>query len=502
MNSFPLLTILAVLPLVGAVVVAFLRGVSAKFIGLGFAITSAIVAVLAVIFSHNGNLAVQTPWIPTVGAYYALDIDGMASILVLLSVILVPAVMIAEWHVGDQQDARWSTGTFFSLALALEGFALFVFLAADALLFYVAFEATLIPMYFLIAGWGGARRIRAAVKFLLFSLAGGLIMLLGIAGLYAVTASQGRASFLFADLASADFSGAAGTWLFVSFFAAFAIKAPMAGLHSWLPDTTQQARPGASTLLVGILDKIGTFGMIKFCLFVFPEASQWAAPVILVWAIVSMLYGAFMALGATDLLRFVAYTSVSHFGFMVFGIFALTTQSITGAVFYMLAHGLSAAALFLVIGAMQKRRGSAAVDAFGGVQKVAPYLAGFFMMAGLSTLALPGMASFVGEFLAMAGAWQRHPIHTMVIALGMVMAAVYMLTKYQRTMTGPVTDQVAEHVHTDLNSFEKLAVAPLLVLLLVFGFFPKPILDLANSTATNAMSAAGLQDPTPQEGDR
>lgn len=502
MNSIPLLTILALLPLVGALVVSLVRGALGKIIGLGFALTTAILGVVAVVLSQSTSLAETQPWIRAIGAHYALDMDGMGSILVLLTVILVPAVMIAEWKVGDEEGARWSTNTFFALTLALQGLALFVFLSADALLFYIAFEATLIPMYFLIGGWGGPKRGRAAVKFLLYSLLGGLVMLVGIAGLYAVSAAEGNPTFLLADLADVNFSGAVGNWLFVAFFFAFAVKAPLAGLHTWLPDAAEQARPGASTLLVGILDKIGTFGMIKICLMVFPEASRWAAPVILIWAVASMIYGALMALGSRDLLRFVSYTSISHFGFMVFGVFAMTTQSLTGSMFYMLAHGLSSAALFLVIGTMIRRRGTAAVNAYGGVQKLTPVLAGFLLVAGLSTLSLPGFASFIGEFVVMAGSFGRYPIHTAVIVLGMVLAAVYVLTMYQRTATGPATEQVENTFTHDLSLRERAAVAPLILLLLVFGFFPKPILEMADATATRAMSAVGMQDPTPQEGDR
>ena len=223
---------------------------------------------------------------------------------------------------------------------------------------------------------------------------------------------------------------------------------------------------------MGILDKIGTFGMIKICLALFPEASQWATPVILVWAIVSVIYGAIMAFGAKDLLRLVSYTSISHFGFMVFGIFALTSQSLSGSIFFMLNHGLSTAAMFLVVGFMIRRRGSADIDAFGGVQKVAPVLAGVLLVSGLTALALPGMGSFVSEFLVMAGSWQKYPVHTAFITLGMVLSAVYVLRMYLRTMTGPVTDQVTEHVTTDLTFREKAVVAPLLLLLIVFGFFP------------------------------
>ena len=435
----PLLTILALVPLLGALVLFVVKGPAGRLIGYGVALTTA---------------------------------------------ILVPVVLLAEWHVGDAPEARWGTSTFFALALMMQSFALFVFMASDILLFYVAFEATLIPTYFLIGGFGGPRRGAAAMKFLLYSLAGGLVMLVAVAGVYAVT-----------DM---------GRWLFLGFFIAFAVKAPMAGLHTWLPDTAEQATPGTSTLLVGVLDKIGTFGMLKICLTAFPEATQWATPVILVWAIVSVLYGAFMAFGATDLLRLVSYTSISHFGFMVFGIFALTTPSISGSIFYMLNHGLSTAALFLVVGFMIRRRGSQDIDAFGGVQKVAPVLTGVLLMSGLSALALPGMGSFVSEFLVMAGAWQRYPIHTAVITLGMVLAAVYVLRMYKTTMTGPVTDQVATHVTHDLSIREKAVVAPLLILLIVFGFVPRPVLAMADETATQTMAVVGVEDPAPQvkEGNR
>jgi NADH-quinone oxidoreductase subunit M len=295
-----------------------------------------------------------------------------------------------------------------------------------------------------------------------------------------------------------------GRWLFVGFFFAFAVKAPMAGLHTWLPDAAEQSTPGTSTLLVGILDKIGTFGMIKICLMVFPEASAWATPFILVWAIVSVLYGALMALNARDLLRLVSYTSISHFGFMVFGIFALTTQSLSGSILYMLNHGLSTAAMFLVVGFMIRRRGSADIDAFGGVQKVAPVLAGVLLTSGLTALALPGMGSFVSEFLVMAGAWGRYPVHTAIITLGTVLAAAYVMRMYLRTMTGPVTEQVSTHVTTDLTSREKAVIAPLLILLIVFGFFPKPVQAVADQAAIQVMSIVGAVDPAPQvqEGNR
>ena len=481
-NSIPLLSILALLPLAGSLVLACMRGAAARVTGLGFALATTAAGVFVFVLGRGMPLVEEVPWIRMIGAFYALELEPMSAIMVLLTVILTPLVLIAEWRVGEAEGSRWPTRTFFALALALEGLSLLVFM---------------IPMYFMISGFGGPERAAAAVKFLLFSLAGGLVMLVGVAGLYAVSTAAGEPSLLIRDLAALDLGSDLGRWLFAAFFFAFAVKAPMAGLHTWLPDTAEQATSGSSTMLVGILDKIGTFGMIKICLVIFPEASRWATPLILVWAIVSMIYGALMALASPDLLRFVSYTSVSHFGFMVFGIFALTTQSLAGSVFYMLNHGFSTAALFLVVGFLVRRRGTAAIEAYGGVQKTAPVLAGFLLMSGLSALALPGMSSFVSEFLVMAGSWQRYPVHTAVLTIGMVLAASYVLTVYKRTMTGPVRDDVSRHVSSDLSLRERLAVVPLLVLLILFGFFPKPLLQVADEAARNVMQTVGATDPAP-----
>ncbi|MCG6567280.1 NADH-quinone oxidoreductase subunit M [Tessaracoccus sp. ZS01] len=497
--AFPLLTVLGLVPIVGAIVLFFVKGHVGKLVGYGFAVTTLVLGVLAfILHTQDAVLAEDVSWISAIGARYALDLDGMGAILVLMTVLIVPVVLLAEWHTGDEPTSRWGGSTFFALALLLQGFALFVFMASDILLFYVAFEATLIPTYFLIGGYGGPRRSAAAVKFLIYSLAGGLVMLVAVAGVYAVTAAAGSPSFLIGDLVGLDIDTSMGRWLFAGFFFAFAVKAPLAGLHTWLPDSAEQATPGTSTLLVGILDKIGTFGMIKICLQAFPEASQWATPVILIWAIVSMFYGALMAFGAKDLLRLVSYTSISHFGLMVFGIFALTSQSMSGSIYYMLNHGLSTAALFLVVGFMIRRRGSADIDAYGGVQKVAPVLSGVLLLAGLSALSLPGFGNFVAEFLVLAGSWQRYPIHIAFLVLAMVLAAVYVLRMYKTTMTGPVTEQVASHVTTDLTLREKAVVAPLIALLLLFGFFPKPVLAVADDAAQGTMATVGVTDPAPQ----
>lgn len=494
-----LLTILALLPIVGALLVALLKGDAAKLVGMGVALTTLIFGVVLVAMSLSGGVApISVPWIQPIGAHFALAMSNMDAILVLLTVILMPVVMLAEWKIGEKPESRGTTGGFFALALLMQGLALLVFLAADLLLFYIAFEATLIPIYFMIGRFGGEGRKRAAIKFLIYSLAGGLVLLVGVVGLFAVGSREGQNSLLLNDLAGLDLNNTIGHLLFVCVFFAFAVKAPLVGVHTWLPDAAESSSPGTSTLLVGILDKIGTFGLIKIGLVVFPESMKWAAPVVVVWAVVSMIYGALMAIQEKHLLRLVSYTSISHFGFMVFGIFALTQQSLTGSIFYMLNHGFSTAALFLMVGFMIHRRGSAHIDAFGGVQKVAPVLAGFLLLSGLSALALPGMASFVSEFMVMAGSFQRHPVHTAVIALGMVLAAVYVLRMYKTTMTGPVTEQVTEHVSEDLNLREKAAVFPLIVLLLVLGFFPKPALDPIDDASEGFLSVAGVENPTPK----
>ncbi|MGB3954710.1 MAG: NADH-quinone oxidoreductase subunit M [Brooklawnia sp.] len=502
MDNVPMLTILGLLPLIGALLAFVVRGRAGRALAMAVALLTLALG-LTVFFGTPGwDVSETVSWIPQIGAWYALSVDGMGKAMVLLTVILVPIVLLAEWRIDEvrifsHELPRWSSNVFGAFVLMLEGFALFVFMSADVLLFYLFFEATLIPMFFLIQGWGGPRRGRAALKFLLYSLAGGLIMLFAVVGVYAATSRAGQPSFLIADVANTQIGGSLEQYLFVGFFIAFAVKAPMVPVHSWLPDAAEQATPGATTLLVGVLDKIGTFGMIRLCLQMFPNASAWATPLVIVLAAVSVIYGALMAISSRNLLRLVAYTSVSHFGFMVLGIFAFTSASLTGSIFYMLAHGFSSAAMFLVVGFLLYRRGSAEIAAFGGVEKVAPVLAGVFLVSGLATLGLPGTANFVGEFTIMTGAWPTQPVAVAVAVVGTVLAAVYVLWAYQRVFTGQTTPQVVEHVTTDVDVRERLVVAPLIALLLVFGFVPQPMIDVVSSTAAATMTHVGMSDPQP-----
>lgn len=501
--TFPWLTLLGLLPLIGAFVLAMpVRG-AARVIGLAFSLaTLAVAVVVTVLYVGGTDLSVRQPWITAFGAYWALGLDGMGLVMVLLTAVLTPIVLFAEW--GVQGQGRWNAQGYFAMVLALQGTALFTFLAGDVLLFYVFFEATLIPMYFLIGGFGGEQRRAAALKFLMFNLVGGFILLASVIGLFATSASLGGTpSYLLSDLAALQLPTELGRWLMVGFLIAFIIKAPMVPLHTWLPFAAEQATPGSSTLMVGILDKIGTFAMIKFCIGLFPEASAWVAPAMIVLALLSIIYGAVAAIASTNLLRLVSYTSVSHFGFMVLGIYVFTTQSINGSIFFMVNHGFSTAALFLAVGFMIKRRGSADISDFGGVEKVTPVLAGGVLLAALSAISLPGMSTFVSEFLVIAGTWSRMPGVAAVAALGIVLAATYGLLMYQRTMTGPVTDATAKHFTRDLDGRERAVLVPVIGVILLFGFLPAPIMNMVEPTAKAAMQRMQVADPVaPAKGEK
>jgi NADH-quinone oxidoreductase subunit M len=517
--AIPWLTILALLPAVGAVVLIFAGVRAAKQVALVASLLTFVFAlVVASRFTIGGGMQLveQVAWIKPLGAYYALGLNGLGLTLVLLVVIITPVVIIASWRdfdsAGTGPDSveepiptgtatiapKYDARVFFALVLAVQSCALYLFLATDVFLFYVFFEVILVPMYFLIGGFGpGPRRAYAAAKFLIFGLLGGFVMLASVIGLYVQSAKVGPPSYLLSTLSQIDFATGTGRWLFVGFMFAFAIKAPLVPVHTWLPDAAEESTPGSATMMVGVMDKIGTFGMIRFCLGLFPEASQWATPVVLILATISILYGAILAIGSRDIMRFIAYTSISHFGFIVLGIFAFTSQSLTGSTLYMLNHGMSTAALFVMAGYLIKRRGSRDINAYGGVDRVAPVLAGLLLFAGLSTLSLPGLSSFVSEFMVLAGTFGRHPAYAVVSTLAIVLAALYILIMYQRTMTGPVAPEVQERV-TELNGRERLAMAPLVLLIFVLGVFPKPLLSIIEPATQATLQHVGVTDPQPR----
>jgi len=371
-----------------------------------------------------------------------------------------------------------------------------VFAATDVFLFYVFFEAMLIPMYFMIGSFGVGQRQYAAVKFLLYSLLGGLLMLVAVIALYVQSIHNGHGgTFLFTSLEHLALSPTASKWLFLGFFVGFAIKAPLWPFHTWLPDAAASAQPGAAVLLVGVLDKVGTFGMIRYCLDLFPSAAHYFTPLVIVLAVVGVLYGAVVAIGQRDLKRLIAYTSVSHMGLMVLGIFVMTTQGQSGSVLYMVNHGFATGALFLIAGFMIVRRRSQNIADYGGVQKVAPVLAGLFLIAGLAGLSLPGLNTFVSEFLVLVGTFTKYEAAAILATIGIILAAIYILWMYQRTMTGPVRDEVASM--PDLKARELWAVGPLIALIVVLGVYPQPVLKIINPAVNHTLVQVHSKDPAP-----
>ncbi|MGA8112917.1 MAG: NADH-quinone oxidoreductase subunit M [Actinocatenispora sp.] len=500
MSNFPFLSVLTVAPAVGALVVAMLpRGNArlAKVVALVWSLAVlALTAVMCVAFQANGarfQFRESYPWIAQWGVRFTFQVDGIALVMLGLTAVLTPVVIAASWN--DAERSKRSVSTYFALLLALETTMIGVFAAADVFLFYVFFEVMLVPMYFLIGSYGGARRQYAAVKFFLYSLFGGLLMLAAVIGLWVV----GGHTFDWNTLAHADISTGTARWLFLGFFLAFAIKAPFFPFHTWLPDAGGAAPAGAAALLVGVLDKVGTYGILRFCLSIFPEASRFFAPLALTLALVGILYGALLAVGQNDLKRLVAYTSIAHFGFIGVGIFAFTTQAGTGAVLYMVNHGLSTGALFLIVGMLVQRRGSANVRDFGGAAKVVPLLAGCFFIAGLASLALPGTSPFVSEFLVLVGTFTVNKVVAILATLGVILAAGYILWMYQRTMQGTVNVEMSkmDSFKHDLTGREKWVVAPLILLILVLGVYPKPVIDVINPAVTATMHDIGKTDPVP-----
>ena len=501
MNS---LNTMMLLPILGSLLIAVIpteQTLRIKQAALGTTLLVAITGVLTWFNFDSSNTAFQfvqsAEWIPSFGINYAVGVDGLSLVLILMSVLLTPVVVLAGWN--ESEGGRWSAKVFYILILVLETMMIGVFAATDVFLFYVIFEAMLIPVYFLIGGYGSGERAAAAVKFLLYSLFGGLLMLASIIGLYVISGNNGGHTFDITKLSEMHnyMNPMTQNLLFLGFFIAFAIKAPLWPLHTWLPDAAGSATPGTSVLLLGVLDKVGTFGMIRFCLTLFPDASKTFTPLIITLAVISILYGAFLAIGAKDIKRLIAYTSISHFGFITMGIFAMTTQGHSGATLYMFNHGFSTAALFIVAGWMASRRGSSTISDFGGLQRVTPIMAWSFFIAGMSSLALPGLSSFVSEFLVLVGTFTRYPVAAILATFGIVLAALYILIPVQKALHGPVTP--GNENLSDLNLREKIAIAPVIAVIVALGFYPAPLLNVINPASANVLEMQGFTDPTPSE---
>ena len=471
--NFPLLTVLVAVPAVGGTLlltVPALRARAREFaLGVALLELGGVIALLAGFDRATAGqiqFAETYAWIPQIGTSWALGVNGIGLSMIVLAAILTPLVLLSGWKTPD---APHKAAQYVGLILIAQAFMIGIFAARDVLMFYVLFEAMLIPLYFLIGAFGGEQRRYAAVKFLIYSLAGGLIMLVAVVALYFV-GPGGEQAYLIDNLQGLGLDPTAEKLMFLAFFLAFAIKAPMVPVHTWLPTVAENARAGTTALLVAVLDKVGTFGMLTLCLVLFPNAAKWAAPVIIGFAVLSVLYGALVAIGQTDMLRLVAFTSVSHFGVMVLGIFAFQQTSIEGAALYMFNHGLSTGALFLMVGFLAERHGTVSVTGFGGLQKVAPVLAGTFLVVGLSALSLPGLAPFVSEIMVLVGAFPVAPVAVIVSTLGVVLAALYILLTYQKVFTGPTPS--AMEGTAELTVRERVVTWPLVGLMLVLGIVP------------------------------
>ena len=434
---------------------------------------------------HTGQAGMQMVeqhrWIPAFGATYKLGVDGISLFLVILTTFLIPICVLASWKIDK------SPKLFMGLLLALETAVIGVFLAGDLLLFYVFWEGMLVPMYFLIGYWGYERRIYAAVKFFIYTLLGGLLMFAGILVL-AFHASGPLHHFTFdlAQIQTVHISVALQRWLFLAFFAAFAIKVPLFPVHTWLPDAHTEAPTAGSVILAGVLLKLGGYGFLRYAVSLFPHAAKEFAPWVVTLALIGIIYGALVATVQRDLKRLVAYSSVAHLGFVVLGIFAFSLTSLQGASLQMISHGVSTGGLFLLVGMLYERRHTRLIEDFGGLGAIMPIFGGIFLIVTLSSLGLPGLNGFVGEFLVLIGSFTAHRLWAVIGALGVILAAVYLLWAYQRVWHGPVVKEENKHI-LDLDCREKLVIAPILAMIVLIGVYPKPFLDRMGPSLSNVV---------------
>jgi NADH-quinone oxidoreductase subunit M len=495
-----LLTILILLPLVGAVALAahglapYARRGHYRWIALGVSLATFAVSLLLLTApvgagaTNDFHFVQNVDWIPSIGARYHVGADGMSLWLLLLTTLLVPISIVASWTSIEKRELA-----FYAFMLLLESAMIGVFVSLDLLLFFLFFEASLVPMFFLIGVWGsGERRLYAAVKFYIYTAAGSLLMLAGILALWVFFGTFDYVTILNALVADPGrLTSAQGFWLFLAFAVAFCIKVPLFPVHTWLPDAHTEAPTAGSVILAGVLLKMGTYGLLRFNFALFPEATQRFAWVFIVLAVVGIIYGALVAMVQPDMKRLVAYSSVSHMGFVVLGMFSFTEQGMQGALYQMLNHGVSTGALFLLVGMIYERRHTRQISDFGGVSKPMPWFATLFVFASLSSVGLPLLNGFVGEFLIMLGMWTSRGyayapwlnprVATMLAATGVIWAAVYMLWMLQRVLFGRVTREENRRLR-DLNWREIGLLVPLLLLMLYMGAYPRPFLERSRAS--------------------
>jgi NADH-quinone oxidoreductase subunit M len=484
-----LLTILILLPFAGALLavvyslVARGREEHHKWIALATTTVTFLVSLLLLRGIGAGpefRFEENVTWIGSIGASYHLGVDGISLWLVLLTTLLMPIAVLSSWTAIHKRQL-----SYYVFLLILESAMIGVFVSLDLLLFYLFFEASLVPMFFLIGIWGGERRIYAAVKFFIYTAVGSLLMLVAIIALYFLRESFDYPTLLQA-IATRPLDGSVAFWLFLAFALAFCIKVPLFPFHTWLPDAHTEAPTAGSVILAGVLLKMGTYGLMRFNLTLFPEVARAAAPVIITLAVIGIIYGALVAMVQPDVKRLVAYSSVSHMGFVVLGLFSFTELGMQGALYQMLNHGVSTGALFLFVGFIYERRHTRMINDFGGLSTPMPWFAALFIIASLSSIGLPFLNGFVGEFLILLGTWTSTAVtHTWIVTMlagtGVIWAAVYMLWMLQRVLFGPTTNPENAAL-SDLNRRELGLLLPLLALMLFMGVYPRVFLDRSKAS--------------------
>jgi NADH-quinone oxidoreductase subunit M len=476
--GFPLLSMLIIIPAVAAVLMALLPATRHELVRpIGMVATSMVAGLSMYLFTQfdkadpGYQFTSMQPWMKSMGISWSLGVDGISLLLVVLTGILFPIALLGP---REEHDLKAYT----AWILLLEAGVMGVFLSLDLFLFFVFFEIVLVPMYFLINGWGhGERKTYSAMKFFLYTMFGSAFLLIAtLALVYLHRNATGTMTFDVRQLAEADFlTKTQGRWLFAAFALAFAIKVPVFPVHTWLPDAHTDAPTAGSVILAGVLLKMGTYGFIRFGLYLFPEASAWFAPTFLTLGVIGIIYGALAAIVQKDLKRLVAYSSVAHMGFIVVGIFAMNRQGLTGGVLQMINHGVSTPALFLLIGWIYERRHTREISALKGLQKVAPVMAGVFTIVMMSSIGVPGLNGFAGEFIILVGTFLSRPVWAIVAASGVILAALYLLWAYQRSFHGE-PDEASKGM-ADLSFRERLVMAPLLALIIVMGVYPKPFIE-------------------------
>jgi len=476
-DSLPILTLIVLVPVIGAAVVACLPRANEsvlKLVGVTFA-GVALALSIALVFDYRSDgggfqFVSEHVWIRSFGISWKLGVDGISLFLVALTGLLFPLAIVGpEVHKDVKGYVAWM--------LLLEAGCMGVFLSLDLFLFFLFWELVLVPMYFLIAGWGYDRRIYATLKFFLYTMVGSALMLVGIlAVVFLHERATGDLTFDVVTLAEGQsLASSTARWLFLAFAASFAIKVPIFPLHTWLPDAHTEAPTGGSVILAGILLKLGTYGFLRFGLYLFPQAFVDLAPWFLTLGTIGIIYGAVVATMQRDLKRLVAYSSVAHLGFIVLGTFGLSQQGLEGSVLQMVNHGLSTGALFFLVGMIYERRHTRQIAELGGIQRVAPVFAGVFMVVMLSSIGLPGLNGFVGEFLILIGTFVTHRWWAVAATAGVILAALYLLWAYQRVFHGQPTGDNA--TFREMTMRERAIMAPLLALIVLFGVYPRPVLD-------------------------